>query len=194
MAGSIDLFRRAIDLDSTSAKAWSGLSLALAISVISQNASVDSIRPEATASADRATRLDSNLAESHVAMGVVHALDWQWEDAEREFKKAVKLDPNEMESRIQYVRVLFAQGRMADAHRQLDEALDADPASSQALNFRGQEYLLRGMLDSARTWNDRAMKVNSSKPGLHLIFRAMLFIRLNRKAEARQLRAGQPSL
>jgi serine/threonine-protein kinase len=69
LAGSIAHFRQAIALDSLSAEAWSGLSLALALAPIYHGASADSLAPIITANARRALRLDSRLAWPHIALG-----------------------------------------------------------------------------------------------------------------------------
>jgi eukaryotic-like serine/threonine-protein kinase len=186
---SIDLFREAIALDSTAARAWSGLSLALGLSVVTQLHSLDSVRAELVASARHAMRLDPGLAESHVALGVYHGLELQWEQAERELGRAIALDPLHIESRAQYTRILLVQGRFADAHRQMNAALQADPASSQIFSFKGHVFTLERRLDSARVWSNRAFQTN---PDAHItrIFRGMLLAREGRAIEAaRQVRS-----
>jgi serine/threonine-protein kinase len=183
---SIRFFRQAIELDSTSAQAWSGLSLALAISAINQNASVDSVRPEAIESAKHALRLDDDLSEPHVAMAVVHSLYWRWKQAEDEFKEALRLKPQDLEARIQYTRVLFGQGRIAEAHQQIDTALFWEPASSLVLSFKSNAYFLQGDNKRAMTWSNRATQLDSAN-FVARIFRAMLLVRDGQPAKARQL-------
>ena len=57
--------------DSLCADAWSGLSLALALSPNYRGASADSVRSEVIASARRALQLDPQLAKPHMALGLV---------------------------------------------------------------------------------------------------------------------------
>ena len=150
----------ALALDSTSAEAWSGLSLALAISAVNQDASVDSVRPEAIASAKQAMRLDSTLSGPHVAIGVVHALDWNGRKPSGSSEGAA-LNPQDLEARIHYTRVLFGQGRFAAAHQQIDSARETDPASSLLMGFKASAYA-QGDTKSALTWSDRAMGIDST--------------------------------
>ena len=188
---SIGLFRKAIEFDSTAAEAWSGLSLALAISVINQDSSLDAIRRDAIESAKQALRLDRKLSEPHVTMAVVHSLDWQWAEAEREFKKALELNPQDIEARIQYTRVLLAQGRLADAHQQIDSAREVDPASGRVMSFKGHVLMLQGAVDSGMVWSNRASRIDTTN-FLTRLHRAMLLLRLHRDAEARQLVQDAP--
>ena len=185
----IALFRQAIELDSTSAAAWSGLSLALAISLVSQQAPIDSLSPEAIASAERALRLDPTLSEPHVALAVVHALYWRWGEAEAAFKTALDRNPHDVEARIQYARVLHRLNRYEDATRQIEAARDDDPASSLVMGFKAMAHFYRDELDSAVVWSDRAIQSDPAN-SLARIFRGMLLLRLNRPLEARRLVQG----
>ncbi len=50
---------------------------------------------QARAAAAKALELDDSLAEAHASMGnILQNYDWNWADAEREYKRAVLLNPN----------------------------------------------------------------------------------------------------
>ena len=72
LRSSVDNFRRAIELDTLYAKAFSGLSLALALTPYFQNTSSHEVSAEVRSAAQRALRLDPTLAQPHVALGVLH--------------------------------------------------------------------------------------------------------------------------
>jgi TolB-like protein/Flp pilus assembly protein TadD len=183
---SLDFFRQAISLDSTMAEAWSGLSLALGVSAVTQLVHIDSVRVEATASAERARRLDPGLSEPWVALGVVYGLDWQWDRAEAAFRQALDHNPNDVEARIQYARVLISRSRLTEAAAQVEASRALDPASSLVLSFKSLVHLLAGNADSAMIWSDRAMRTDASN-FVTRIFRAMLLVRRHQFTEARQL-------
>ena len=44
------------------------------------------------AAAELAIRLDPLLAEAFNALGMLHARDAQWQDAEKSFRRAIELD------------------------------------------------------------------------------------------------------
>ena len=186
LAGSLAHFRQALALDSLLAEAWSGMSLALAISPNYQGASADSLAPEVIANARRALRLDPKLAWPHIALGVVLARSLQWDPAEAELRTAVDLDAQDIEARVQYGRMLLFRGRLDDALRELQIARENDPASALVLSWLSFSWYLRGQFDSALVESGRAMESNPSNLTT-VCFRAMILAALGRKQEARQL-------
>ena len=191
MALAAEQFSKAIASDSNSALAWSGRSQALAGSGAFEGRPLETVGPQATASAERAIRLDASIAEPHVALGIVHGLEWEWDKAEAEFKNALRLQPHDIEARIQYIRVLNAQNRLKESRAQIDSALKDDPVSSIVLGFKSLDHLLHGELDSADVWSKRAMQSNSDNL-LVRFFRVQLLVKLNRAAEAKDLILERP--
>src|SRR5216117_2944681 len=51
-------------------------------------------RPHAAAEAIKALQLDPRSAEAHAALGYARHYDWQWNEAEKEFRRAVELNPS----------------------------------------------------------------------------------------------------
>ena len=50
---------------------------------------------KAKAAAEQAVKLDSHLAEAHASMALVRFWhDWNWAEAEKEFRRATELGPN----------------------------------------------------------------------------------------------------
>jgi TolB-like protein/tetratricopeptide (TPR) repeat protein len=186
LAGSIAHFRKAVLHDSLYADAWSGLSLALALSPMYRGASADSVRPEIIANARRALRLDPKLAKPHIALGLVLARGLQWGPAEAEFKAALDIDPHDVEGRVQYGRLLIFGDRLADGHRELQKAREDDPASAVVSSWLSFSWYLGGQLDSALVESNRAMESGPSNLTT-LCFRSMILTALGRKLEARKV-------
>ena len=193
MKDAAEKFAEAIEADSNSAEAWSGMSLALALSAAFQAQPIDSVGPKAKQSADRAIKLDRTLSEPHVALGIVHGLYWQWAEAETQFKTALTLSHSDIEARIQYIRLLNVQNRRTEALAQIDSALEDDPVSSSVLGFKSMEHLLWGRLDSAMIWSDRAMQI-SNENLLVRIFRMLLLVKMHRLSDARELYLSKPAV
>jgi tetratricopeptide (TPR) repeat protein len=191
MTLAAEQFSRAIAIDSNSAYAWSGRSQALAGSGAFEGRPLELVGPQAKASAERAIRLDPSIPEPHVALGIVHGLEWEWDKAEAEFKTALRLQSRDIEARIQYIRVLNAQDRLKESRAQIDSALKDDPVSSIVLGFKSLDHLLHGDLDSADVWSKRAMQSNGDNL-LVRFFRVQLLVKLNRASEARDLIRKEP--
>ncbi len=188
---SIALFRQAITLDSLSAEAVSGLSLALALSPYFEPVSTVTVAPEATATAQRALALDPKLAQPHIALGLVLMHDLQWERAESEFKEAIR-GGHEVEARVQYGRYLLNRDRPAEALRQFQWGREDDPASGLVAGWTAYAWFLSGRLDSAQVELTRAMQINAATRSLMSIG-ASILLAAGRKDEAHRLVAGLPT-
>jgi serine/threonine-protein kinase len=86
-------------------------------------------RPRAAASAVQALQLDPYSAEAHAALGYVRHYDWQWAEAEREFRKAIELNPSYPLAHLWYANLLMSRGRLVEALREVKLAQDLDPFS-----------------------------------------------------------------
>ena len=186
LGGSIAHFRQAASLDTLSADAWSGLSLALAIAPNYRGASLDSTAPVVVAYARRALRLDPTLAEPHIALALVLLRKLQWERAEAELTTALDIDPHDVEARVQYARLLMFRGRLVEGQRELQKARDDDPASAVVLSWMSFSWYARGQMDSALVESARAMQSNPSNLTT-VCFRSMILAAVGRNQEARAL-------
>jgi TolB-like protein len=159
---AVDYFRRAAQIDTLYAPAYSGLSLALAITPFFQLVSARDVAAEATAAAERALRLDSTLAQPHVALGLVYQHAYDWDSAFREFRTALRLRrEGDVEPLLQYGRHLLFRGRLDEGLAQLVEARSYEPASALVSSWVAYAYYLKGELDSAVAESDRAFQADS---------------------------------
>ncbi len=89
-----DYFRRAMELDPDFAPAYAGYSDALCLIGRYGIRPYQEVRGPAVRAAQRAVVLDDGLPEAHHSLAMVHFwLDWDWDIAEREFRKALALNP-----------------------------------------------------------------------------------------------------
>lgn len=114
---AIHHFSAALARDSGYALAYAGL--ADAYLVQADWVTPRSVLPAAKAAAERALQLDPELFETHLALArVLHRFDWDWDGAEREFKRAVALAPEEPLTHHAYADFLRSA-------RRFDESLAA---------------------------------------------------------------------
>jgi TolB-like protein/DNA-binding winged helix-turn-helix (wHTH) protein/Tfp pilus assembly protein PilF len=78
----------------------------------------------------KALQLDEGLAEAHVAMAnILFRHDWNWTEAEKEFKRAIDLNPNSSSSYLHYAMYLGVLERHDEAIVAMKRALELDPLS-----------------------------------------------------------------
>ncbi len=127
IADAISTLDQATAQDSTFARAWAGLSNALAVSPSYLNTHAGDVLPRARVAAERAIRLDSMLSDGYLALGYVDAEQFHWKAAESELRRAIALDPNNAEARYRLGYTLVNQGRQAEAIPEFRGAAARDP-------------------------------------------------------------------
>jgi eukaryotic-like serine/threonine-protein kinase len=107
-------------------------------------------RARATAAVARARELDPELAEVHSTLAVIRMFfEWEWEDAEREFRRAMALNPSDGELYHWYAHYLLFVGRPEAAVDAFTEARRFDPLSPFHRACLGGHYVAMGDLDRA---------------------------------------------
>jgi tetratricopeptide (TPR) repeat protein/DNA-binding winged helix-turn-helix (wHTH) protein len=124
-------FQRAINLDPAYALAYAGLADAY-IWQASFTSGVDTeLYGKAKTATDKALQLDPNLADAHSSLGrIKHWHDWDWEGAEKSFRRAIELNPNSVNAHQFYSRLLTTLGRYDEALAEMHTARELDPRSA----------------------------------------------------------------
>lgn len=123
-------FQRAITEDPEYAPAYAGLAGYYSVLPFYSNESPVRTLPRAREMALRALELDEGLAEAHAAMAYIRAYyEWDWEAAEREFRRALELQPSSADVHFSYSRFLAAQRRFPEAFAEIRRARELDPLS-----------------------------------------------------------------
>jgi serine/threonine protein kinase/tetratricopeptide (TPR) repeat protein len=84
---------------------------------------------KASAYVQKALALDNTLPEAHVALAGIEYSEWDWPDAEQQFKWALRLNPSHAEARRAYSVFLAALGRTRQAWEEISIAQQLDPLS-----------------------------------------------------------------
>jgi tetratricopeptide (TPR) repeat protein len=129
---AIEYFDRAIEKDPNFAKAYTGLADSYALSgdweygVLSPQDAF----PKAKAAARKALALNDHLAEAHTSLAFILDLyAWDWEPAEKEYKRAIALYPGYATAHHWYAWHLIVTGRSSEGIAQLRTAESLDPLS-----------------------------------------------------------------
>jgi TolB-like protein/Flp pilus assembly protein TadD len=125
---SIAYFEAAIAADPSFALAYSGMATAYTdLGRVLFGASPHEARPKVFAAARKALSLDPNLIEAHVQLGDALQKDWQWKEADAEFRRAVELAPNSAAANTMLGRYLICLGRFDEAIAAAERGKTLDP-------------------------------------------------------------------
>ena len=143
---AIELFEKAIEIDPNYAMAYTGISDCYNLLPWYGTVPPEDSHPRAKAAALKALDIDDGLAEAHTSLAfAIMQYDWDWEAAEREFKRAIELNRGYAAAHHWYFEYLSAMGRRDEAMREVQQAHQLDPLSliingglSWAYYFSGQ--------------------------------------------------------
>src|SRR5271170_134805 len=141
-------FHQAIEKDPSYAVAYAGL----AETYITGDTSLDpklSI-PLARVAAAKALALDDTVGDAHVASAQVkYQEDWDWNGAEKEFKRAIELNPGDTLAHHLYSHLLLATGRNQESLKESELYVRLDPVSPAAYDHLGFHYSADGQFTLA---------------------------------------------
>jgi tetratricopeptide (TPR) repeat protein len=84
-------------------------------------------RPKMIRAIQEALELDPTLPEAHAIQADIYREEWQWSDAEREYKRLLDLNPNDARAHIAFSGWLLCQGRTKEALAWARRARELDP-------------------------------------------------------------------
>jgi len=127
---AIEYFHQSAERDPNYARAYAGLADSYALIGMYHGTPADQSAPQARAAALRALQLDDKLPEAHAALAlIVQNHEYDWQTAEKEFKRAIELNPNYATGHHWYAEHLAWLGRFDDALRESERARQLDPLS-----------------------------------------------------------------
>jgi TolB-like protein/DNA-binding winged helix-turn-helix (wHTH) protein len=163
-----EYFRQAIASDPHYAQAYAGLSDADQFIAYNTNSPTD-LFAKARAAAEKAVKLDETLAEPNASLGLLAMnYDWDWESAEREFKRAIELNPNYATAHHWYAEYLIAVGRPDESLAEIKRARELDPLSLIINTDTGKLLYYARRYDDAISQLRDTLKVDPDFPQAHL--------------------------
>jgi serine/threonine-protein kinase len=132
LRASVEYFEKALQEDAKYALAYAGLADAYAnLGYYGSMAPIEG-RRKAEEAAREALKLDSNLAEAHVALGLVYIgfAPSNFTLGDQELRHAIELNPNLAIARYNLGLSFIRQGRLDEASEEMAKARELDPISS----------------------------------------------------------------
>jgi eukaryotic-like serine/threonine-protein kinase len=121
------------------------------------------VMPLAKSAAERALRVNSDLAQGHLALASVrHWYEWDWAGAERAYKKAIELSPADAMARFNYAELLVLLGRSEEAIAEAACATERDPISPIVCRAMGDALYVSRRYDEAIEYAHRMLALEPS--------------------------------
>ncbi len=140
-------FEHATQADPSYVPAYLGISDALVPGYVPH----PELLPKAKAALARALQLDDSLVPAHLDYAMLlMRWEWNWAEAEKEYKRAIELNPNSADAHEEYARYLDDMGREGEGHKERELAQGLDPEHNHYADFafpddwsldRDREYL-----------------------------------------------------
>jgi TolB-like protein len=165
-----ELYRQALAIDSTNARAWVELSNALSRQAWQNYMDRKVGREQAKAAALNAIRLDSTLSGGYLELGD-HFLyaEFNWKAAEENFLKGLSLDPDNPE--ILYSLgggLYFALGRWDEAIKYMRKSIELDPLKPLSYMNFGNILTHAGQLEEGNAILRKALELDPDFQRAHM--------------------------
>jgi TolB-like protein len=148
---ALEYFQKAIDKDPNYALAYVGFADALATPAHIGLMPTTKVYPAAKQSLQRALELDKNLAEAHdLRARIDFAYDWDWDAAERGFRRAISLNPGYPDAHVVYSQFLAVTNRWDESLEEVKTGLELDPLNPWYQLEVAQRLAWFGRHDEAR--------------------------------------------
>jgi TolB-like protein/DNA-binding winged helix-turn-helix (wHTH) protein/Tfp pilus assembly protein PilF len=113
------------------------------------------------AAAAEALALDGNLAEAHISLAYFKFIDeWDWDGANREFRRAIALNPGYATAHHWYALYLSGMGRMTESVSEIEKALQLDPLSTVINSNAGAIFYQNGEYEKARAQLQKTLELD----------------------------------
>ncbi|MGC1257329.1 MAG: tetratricopeptide repeat protein [Candidatus Acidiferrales bacterium] len=176
-------FQQAIAEDPSYAPAYAGLANSYSLTASYSVAPAATLMPKARTAAVKALELDDRLPEAHCALALVlENYDFDWNTAEKEYRRAIALNPNYATAHQWYAELLMWRGRFDEALRESEAARKLDPLSLIIATDQGALFYFSRQYDRAIEQLEGVLELDPTFPRAHLVVNA--YVEDGRYAEA----------
>ena len=147
---AIEYFQQAVEKDPSYALAHAGVADSYVLLGWNSYLPPKDAFPKAKAAALTALQFDPDLGEAHTPLAAVLWLhDWQWPEAQKEFKRSLELNPNYPTANHWHAEYVMTMGRHAEAIAKIKNSQTLDPLSLIINVAIGRDYYLARRYDEA---------------------------------------------
>jgi serine/threonine-protein kinase len=163
LKAALEQFQKAIEEDAGYAMAYAGLADAYSFMGIYSVHRPRTAFASASAAVARALAIDPDLAEAHTSLASIRLHnDWNWLEAEREFRRALELDPMQTLPRIYRSWLLVLQGDYSGAVIEARRAQEIEPLSPSVNAGTAHALFLARRYDQAVSECEKSVEVDAN--------------------------------
>lgn len=171
------LYRQALDIDPSEARAWAGLARMAAVAGGYGYADVEESIVEARAAGLKALSLDDSSADAHDIMGwLTMNYDFDWAAAGRYFRRAYELEPGNGLVVSGLASYEAYGGDIKVALKLCDAALRLDPLDPELYHFGAKIQYAAGNLQKAIDYSYRSLELSPGMTSTHAVIAVLLTI------------------
>jgi serine/threonine protein kinase/tetratricopeptide (TPR) repeat protein len=161
LKAALEQFQKAIQEDAGYALAYAGLADAYSFMGIYSVQKPRTAFALASAAVERALAIDADLPEAHTSLAFIRlSNDWNWPEAEREFRRALDLDATQTLARIYLSWLMVLQGDRAGAVIEARRAQEMEPLSPLVNAGLAHTLFFARRYDQAVTECERSLEVD----------------------------------
>jgi non-specific serine/threonine protein kinase len=175
---------KAITFDPNYAPAYAGLAQALYFKGLFGAGAPKELFWNVRRAATRAIELDPTLADAYasLALSKLHT-QWNWREAEQDFRRAIQLDPSNAKVRHMFAHFLLWMNRGPESAQECKRAVEHDPFDSGLFACLGWHEVWAGNYDKAIEETRRALALDATNGWASLIM-GWAYEQLGRPREA----------
>jgi TolB-like protein len=185
---ALNYFQQAIEQDPDYALAYVGFADALATPAHAGMMPTTKVFPAAKGFVKRALELDPDLAEAHDFLARIHfTYDWDWEAAEREFRRSISLNSGYPDVHVVFSQFLGITNRRDESLREAEIGLSLDPLNPWFRMELAHRLVWLGRYEEAR---EEISTVIDSQPDIHLAYEILWIVEHQQRRHDEALQAA----
>jgi TolB-like protein/Tfp pilus assembly protein PilF len=185
---ALNYFQQAIEQDPYYALAYVGFADALATPAHAGMMPTTKVFPAAKGFVKRALELDPDLAEAHDFLARIHfTYDWDWEAAEREFRRSISLNSGYPDVHVVFSQFLGITNRRDESLREAEIGLSLDPLNPWFRMELAHRLVWLGRYEEAR---EEISTVIDSQPDIHLAYEILWIVEHQQRRHDEALQAA----
>jgi len=156
-----EYFQQAIDKDPNYGRAYAGLADTFSLMSTWYVGPQNELMPKARTAALRALELDESLPEAHASLALIKEnYEYDWAEAEKEFRRAIQLNPQYATAHEWYAEFLSWQERFDEAFVESERARRLDPLSLIIASDHASVLYYSRQYDSALKQYDSVLELD----------------------------------
>jgi serine/threonine protein kinase/tetratricopeptide (TPR) repeat protein len=172
---AIECFQRAVEKDPGYALAYTGLADSYVLLGWNSYLPPKDAYPKGKTAAMEALRIDPDLGEAHTSLAAVLWLhDWQWQEAQTEFKRSLALNPAHPTASHWYAEYLMTMGRHEEVIARMKNSQELDPLSLIINVAIGWAFYMAQRYDDAIEQLRRTVELDPNYPVTYWILGLLL--------------------